>query len=112
MNTIDVNSVLAQIRSLSTQAQGSARIEAPGAQAVQGSQQGGFGDLVGKAINQVNDQQQQVAKLQNAFEVGDPSVDLSTVMLASAKAQVSFRAMAEVRNRLVNAYQEVMNMPL
>jgi flagellar hook-basal body complex protein FliE len=33
-------------------------------------------------------------------------------MLASAKSQVNFRAMTEVRNRLVAAYQDIMNMPV
>jgi flagellar hook-basal body complex protein FliE len=107
MSTIDVNSVLAQIRTLSTQAQGTA----PRVQPAPASQNG-FGNLVSKSIDQVNNTQQQAAHLQNQFEMGDPSVDLSSVMLATSKAQVSFRAMVEVRNRLVNAYQEIMNMPL
>jgi flagellar hook-basal body complex protein FliE len=107
MSTIDVNSVLAQIRTLSAQAQGTTARPQP-AQAGQN----GFGTLVGKSIDQVNNTQQQAARLQNQFEMGDPSVDLSSVMLATSKAQVSFRAMVEVRNRLVNAYQEIMNMPL
>ena len=106
MSTIDVNSVLAQIRTLSAQAQGAAARP----QAAAPANQNGFGTLVGKSIDQVNGMQQQAARLQDKFEMGDPSVDLSSVMLATSKAQVSFRAMVEVRNRLVNAYQEIMNM--
>ncbi len=107
MNTIDVNSVLAQIRVLSTQAQGASQ-KAP----VQQSSGSGFGTLVSGSIDQVNGLQQQASKLQDKFEMGDPNTDLSSVMLATSKAQVSFRAMVEVRNRLVNAYQEIMNMPI
>ena len=44
--------------------------------------------------------------------MGDPPADLARVMLASGRAQVSFTALTEVRNRLVNAYQDVMNMPI
>jgi flagellar hook-basal body complex protein FliE len=44
--------------------------------------------------------------------MGDPNVDLVRVMLASQQSSVSFRATVEVRNRLVQAYQDVMNMPL
>lgn len=113
MNDINVSSVLAQIRALSAQAQNAPRAPAaPSADSAQTVRGGGFGSLVKEAIGNVGAQQQQAGQLQNRFEVGDPSVDLSSVMLASSKAQVSFRAMVEVRNRLVNAYQEVMNMPL
>ena len=111
MSTIDVNSVLAQIRSLSTQAQGAGAKVAPQATPV-AAPAGGFGSMVGKAIDQVNGAQQQAATLQNKFELGDPSVELSSVMLATSKAQLEFRAMVEVRNRLVSAYQDIMNMPL
>lgn len=111
MNTIDVNSVLAQIRALSAQSQGTAKVQAPAADQV-AKAGGSFGTLIAKGIDSVNTQQQTASKLQDAFEMGDPSVDLATVMLASSKAQVSFRGMVEVRNRLVSAYQEVMNMPL
>jgi flagellar hook-basal body complex protein FliE len=39
-------------------------------------------------------------------------VNLPEVMIAWQKASLSFQAMTEVRNRLVNAYQEIMNMPI
>ncbi|WP_369010220.1 flagellar hook-basal body complex protein FliE [Enterobacter hormaechei] len=44
--------------------------------------------------------------------MGDPSADLAKVMVASQQSQIAFRATVEVRNRLVQAYQDVMNMPL
>jgi flagellar hook-basal body complex protein FliE len=47
-----------------------------------------------------------------AFERGTPGVELSDVMLEMQKANVSFRALTEVRNRFVSAYQEIMNMPI
>ena len=47
-----------------------------------------------------------------ALERGDKSASLPEVMIALQKASLSFQAMTEVRNRLVNAYQEVMNMPI
>lgn len=124
MSTIDVNSVLAQIRTLSaqTQLQSAPKIPrvAPEGTGAIGNVGGtepvkatpGFGSLMRDGIQSVNESQQNVARLQQSFELGDPSVDLATVMTAGAKAQVSFRAMVEVRNRLVSAYQEVMNMPI
>ena len=47
-----------------------------------------------------------------AYETGDKSVDLTKVMLEVQKASLAFRAMTEVRNKLVDAYREVMSMPV
>jgi len=48
----------------------------------------------------------------NKFERGVPGVELPQVMLEMQKANVSFRALTEVRNKFVEAYREIMNMPL
>ena len=45
-----------------------------------------------------------------AFEMGDPNVDLADTMLALQKSSLSFQALSQVRNKLVSAYQEIMNM--
>ena len=45
-------------------------------------------------------------------ESGDPSVSLAEVMITAQKASLQFTGMTEVRNKLLNAYQEVMNMPV
>jgi len=106
MNQIDVNGVLAQIRALSAQTAAQAQPAIP--------QAGGnsFGSLLKDSIDRVNGAQSDASRQQRAFELGDPNTDLSSVMLATSKAQVSFRGMVEVRNRLVSAYQDIMNMPL
>ncbi|MDX1561428.1 MAG: flagellar hook-basal body complex protein FliE [Gammaproteobacteria bacterium] len=52
------------------------------------------------------------ADIAEAFERGDPNIALPDVMIALQKASLAFQAMTEVRNQLVNAYQEVMNMPI
>ncbi len=72
----------------------------------------GFGDLFKQAINSVNDTQQQASAMATAYEKGDPKVSLAQVMVASQKASVSFQAITQVRNKLVEAYQDVMNMPI
>ena len=46
----------------------------------------------------------------DAYEAGDKSVDLTKVMLEVQKAGLAFRAMTEVRNKLIDAYTQVMNM--
>ena len=71
-----------------------------------------FGDALGNALRKVNTLQAETRELQGAFERGDPNADLARVMVAAQASSVAFRATVEVRNRLVQAYQDVMNMPL
>lgn len=110
MNDIDVNRVLAQIRALGAQTQ--LRPAAPGGVTGPAPVNGGFQTFLSQSIDRVNQSQGEAEQLKRAFQLGDPNVDLSRVMLAGATAQVSFKAMVEVRNRLVSAYQDIMNMPV
>lgn len=71
-----------------------------------------FGETLQNAIQGVNTTQKEAGALAQAFELGDPRADLARVMVAAQQSQVAFRATVEVRNRLVQAYQDVMNMPL
>ena len=73
---------------------------------------GGFAELLQSSIDAVNRAQTSATDMAAALERGDKSVTLPEVMIALQKASLSFQAMTEVRNRLVNAYQEVMNMPI
>ena len=71
-----------------------------------------FSDMLGSAINKVSATQQASAQLSTAFEIGKSGVDLTDVMIASQKASVSFQALTQVRNKLVQAYQDIMQMPV
>lgn len=73
---------------------------------------GGFGGVLDKALDSVSRAQANSSSLQQAFELGDPRADLARVMVAMQQSQVAFKATVEVRNRLVQAYQDVMNMPV
>jgi flagellar hook-basal body complex protein FliE len=106
MSQMEIDSVLAQIRSLSAQT----RPAAPAATEVNKSGPSEFAALMSKGIDQVNQTQLQAGRLSDAFQRGEPGVELSQVMVEAQKANVSFRALTEVRNRLVSAYQEIMNM--
>jgi flagellar hook-basal body complex protein FliE len=66
--------------------------------------------MLKSSVDSVNNVQQQAASLASAFEAGEPNIDLANVMVAMQKANISFQAMVQVRNKLVSAYQEVMNM--
>jgi flagellar hook-basal body complex protein FliE len=112
MNDIDVNRLLTQLRSLQTQATGSAKTPDASDGSGVGGVGGDFGSLLKSSLDGVSRAQTDAQKLQQSFELGDPGTDLSSVMLATSKAQVSFRGAVEVRNRLVSAYQDIMNMPL
>lgn len=71
-----------------------------------------FSSLLKNAIEKVNDVQLESGALKKSYEVGDPRVDITQVMVASQKANVAFEAMKQVRNKLVDAYRDVMNMPI
>jgi flagellar hook-basal body complex protein FliE len=73
---------------------------------------GGFAELLKSSIDSVNEAQSSAADMAAALERGEQAVSLPEVMIALQKASLSFQAMTEVRNRLVNAYQEIMNMPI
>lgn len=72
----------------------------------------GFGDMLSQAVDKVNDLQSTTSELRTAYEQGDPDVDITRVMLASQKSSVSFDALSQVRNRVVQAYEDIMNMPI
>jgi flagellar hook-basal body complex protein FliE len=72
----------------------------------------GFGELLKASMDAVNQAQTTAHDMAAALERGDANVGLPEVMIALQKASLSFQAMTEVRNRLVNAYQEIMNMPI
>jgi flagellar hook-basal body complex protein FliE len=103
---MEIDSVLAQIRSLSSQT----RIGTSQASPVQQSGPSAFASILSKGIDDVNQTQLRAGQATEAFERGTPGVELPQVMIEMQKASVSFRALTEVRNRLVSAYQEIMNM--
>lgn len=71
-----------------------------------------FNDLLKASLNAVNEAQHEAAALKTDFESGTSNKSLAEVMIASQKADLSFRAVTEVRNKLVTAYQDIMNMPV
>ncbi len=117
----DINSVLSDIRSLRSQMMQNQRIEQDNAirgrvddpaKVQQGRETPAFADMLSKAVNNVNELQQNSSALRTAYDMGDPNVDITRVMVASQKASVSFEALTQVRNRVVKAYEDIMNMPM
>jgi len=121
MSVIDTQRLLMEMRAVAQQTQMSntapigqaAGVDAAGAQAVDG-QAGStdFASMMRQALDSVNDQQVKSKDLKEAIELGEPGVELSEVMLQAQKASLAFQAMTQVRNKLVDAYKDVMSMPM
>jgi len=112
MAAIDSTRLLMELRSLALEAKRPPSLGEIGAGGASGAGQADFATLLKNSLNQVNEMQQNATDLGTAFEQGKPGVDITRVMVEAQKAQLAFRAMTEVRNRLVSAYQEVMNMTI
>jgi len=117
MNTIerpDVQSVLAQMRTMRESASGAllrSMQESDQPNATRPTARSEFGATLRSAIEQVNATQNEATNLTDAFIRGDTD-DLVKVMIAVQKSNVAFQAATQVRNRLVTAYQDIMNMPI
>jgi flagellar hook-basal body complex protein FliE len=111
MSQMEIDRVLAQIRSISQTARAGATAPGAAAGGVAGVDNG-FAKLLKQGIDSVNSTQSRASDLATKFERGVPGVELPQVMLEMQKANVSFRALTEVRNKFVEAYREIMNMPL
>lgn len=69
-----------------------------------------FADALKASLEQLNSSQQRAQQLGQSFALGDQNTHLSDVMIAMQKANIALHAAVQVRNRLVSAYQEIMNM--
>ncbi|MFZ6046329.1 flagellar hook-basal body complex protein FliE [Pseudomonas sp. CR3202] len=105
---VEFNRLMLEMRAMQMDAM--ARKPAPAATPEAGAPS--FSEMLGQAVNKVADTQQAASEMASAFEVGQKGVDLTDVMIASQKASVSFEAMTQVRNKLVQAYQDIMQMPV
>ena len=101
---MQIQQVLAEMRSLQARASGAAET------LNQGAQPSEFANLMKNSVDHISSMQNQATALATAYEAGDKSVDLTKVMLEVQKAGLAFHAMTEVRNKLVDAYTQVMNM--
>jgi flagellar hook-basal body complex protein FliE len=80
------------------------------AAAVPGGTKVTFSDSLRVMLDRVNEQQLKADGLTQRFAVGDEKVNLSDVMIERQKASLSLQATVQVRNKLVSAYHEIMNM--
>lgn len=70
-----------------------------------------FADVLETMLAGVSDTQQRATRLAESFSKGQEQ-DLAGVMIAQQKARLSFQTTLQVRNKVVSAYQDIMNMPI
>ena len=75
-----------------------------------GGVDGGFSENFKSALKSVSQAQNEASRLQTQVQLGNPKVSLEETMLAMQKSQIGFQATLHVRNRMVQAYTEIMNM--
>jgi flagellar hook-basal body complex protein FliE len=115
MSSLQIQQVLAEMRSLQTRVSGVSD-SLGSANGVQSAGLPGaapaldFASLLKGTVDNVATMQNQATAMAESYEAGDKSADITKVMLEVQKAGLAFRAMTEVRNKLVDAYQQVMNM--
>src|SRR5690606_4343496 len=73
---------------------------------------GGFAAELAQSRSRVSEMQNTATAQAQSFQAGDPNVSLNDVMIDMQKAGIAFQATMQVRNRLVQAYQEIASMPV
>lgn len=110
-DSMSVNSILSQIRSIRQQTDIAPALINEGIKTpLQAPEKADFSQMLSQSIDAVNTNQQRASSLASAYERGDDNVSLTQVMVNMQKAEVSFKALVEVRNKFVDAYQEIMRM--
>lgn len=109
-----VDNILSQIRAMRQNTPSIGSVPAPGVGGVDPSQgsvkPSGFADMLKQGIETVNSLQQASSANTAAYERGDSTMSLTQVMVSLQKSDVSFKAASEVRNKMIDAYHEVMRM--
>jgi flagellar hook-basal body complex protein FliE len=114
----NIQAMLQTLRSYQSQAAGGMDDEGNkvgGLNGLSGSQgpQGpsGFGDLVRQTVDKVNENQMNASKIAASYERGE-GVPLTDVVLSMQKSSLSFEATLQVRNKVLKAYEDILNMPV
>jgi len=106
IDTGRIDAMVAQLKVAAARSQGNLnplQTEKPAAKA-------DFAGALKASLDQVNSAQHKSTQLGERFALGDDKVNLSDVMISMQKASIGFQATVQVRNKLVAAYQDIMNM--
>ncbi len=73
---------------------------------------GDFASLIAQSLERVNATQGKAESMAHQYQLGQNDVSLEDAMISMQKANISFQTTVQVRNKLVTAYNDIMNMPL
>jgi flagellar hook-basal body complex protein FliE len=108
IDTSRIEAMVAQLKAAAAQATPASG----GTQQPLAAQAPGFQNALKASLDQVNGMQLQAQNMAQRFEMGDTTVSLSDAMIALQKSSIAFQQTVQVRNKLVQAYQDIMNMPV
>ncbi len=106
IDTSRIDAMVAQLKAAEARLQGGVSPFRAG----QTAEKSDFANALKTSLDKVNNMQTKADQLGQRFVEGDDSVNLSDVMISMQKANISFQATVQVRNKLVSAYQDIMNM--
>ncbi len=120
INTSQIDAMVSQLRSVAARAAAPSQVTdtsplqaagmSAGATGAAATPSVSFADALKNSIDQVNKVQNDAQQLGNRFIQGDDKISLSDVMISTQKANISLQASVQVRNKLVAAYNDIMNM--
>jgi flagellar hook-basal body complex protein FliE len=116
MEAIGMDALLAKLNAARAEAQ-RVPTRVPGVEPGRGTAQApaaaratDFSSMLAKSIGHVDQAQRSAASLSEQFQLGAPNVSLEGTMVAVQKANIEFQALVQVRNKVIAAYTDIMNM--
>ncbi|WBS01764.1 flagellar hook-basal body complex protein FliE [Pseudoduganella sp. SL102] len=106
IDSSQIQSMIAQLKAAATRPEAAV----PAVQTEQPAARVDFSNALKGALDSVAESQNKAQDMSKRFQLGDDSVNLSDVMIQMQKASINFQATVQVRNKLVQAYTDIMNM--
>jgi flagellar hook-basal body complex protein FliE len=106
----DIEAMLSKIRALSGSAKAFSTSSVASAEKASPFQE--VMSIAKNAIQSVSQSQDKTDAMKSAYLMGDKNVSISQVMISSIKSKVAFEGLLAVRNKLIESYKEIMNMPI
>ncbi|MDG2502439.1 MAG: flagellar hook-basal body complex protein FliE [Porticoccaceae bacterium] len=110
-NAGNIESVLSQIRQYQAQAADGIKLSPDATGEVKPTGTAGFADSIKGALQEVNASQQTAKTMRTAYERGE-DIPLTDVVMSMQKSSLAFEATLQIRNKVLKAYEEIMNMPV
>jgi flagellar hook-basal body complex protein FliE len=110
LSSVSMDTLLSKLEAARTAASG-----LPAAKAAKVSKAAGqvdFESVLKSSIDRVDTSLKSSTAIATRFQLGDPTVSLEDSMIAMQKANITFQAAVQVRNKVVAAYQDIMNLPI